>query len=277
MCKDCGCTIAGGHHHSHEHTHGDGHTHSHEHDHHGSHGHDGEHEHHHHHHEHLHQNPQLNDKKTIAVITKILDENDREAASNRAHFNEAKVLAVNLMSSPGSGKTTLLEKTIEEGSLKIAVIEGDLETNKDADRIKAKGAAAYQITTGTACHLDAHMVHHALHELPINDADVVFIENVGNLVCPASYDLGAHINVVLLSVPEGADKIQKYPVMFKAADIIVFTKCDLLPYFDFDMEEAKEDARRLNPKADILEISTKDEASVKKWISYLKLKKELRG
>ena len=121
------------------------------------------------------------------------------------------------------------------------------------------------------------MVHHALHQLPIGGMDVVFIENVGNLVCPASYDLGAHINVVLLSVPEGADKIQKYPVMFKSADIIVFTKCDLLPYFDFDMEEAKEDARRLNPKADILEISTKDEASVKKWISYLKLKKELRG
>lgn len=274
MCKDCGCTIAGGKH-SHEHTHGDGHTHSHDHNHDGEHGHG--HHHDHGYHEHLHQNPQLNDKKTIAVITKILDENDREAAGNREHFNEANVLAVNLMSSPGSGKTSLLEKTIEEGSLKIAVIEGDLETNKDADRIKAKGAAAYQITTGTACHLDAHMVHHALHELPINGSDIVFIENVGNLVCPASYDLGAHINVVLLSIPEGADKIQKYPVMFRAADLIVFTKCDLLPHFDFDMKEAKEDARRLNPKADILEVSTKDDASVQKWINYLKMKKELRG
>lgn len=276
MCKDCGCTIAGGMGHSHHHEHGDGHSHSHHHDH--EHGH--EHDHHHHHddrHEHLHQNPQLNDKKTIAVITKILDANDKEAMGNRAHFEEAGVLALNLMSSPGSGKTTLLEKTIELGDMKIAVIEGDLETNKDADRIKAKGAAAYQITTGTACHLDAHMVHHALHELPINDADIVFIENVGNLVCPASYDLGAHLNVVLLSIPEGADKIQKYPVMFRSADLIVFTKCDLMPYFDFDMKTAKEDARRINPKADILEVSTKDEESVRKWINYLKMKKELRG
>ncbi len=272
MCKDCGCTIAGAKEgHSHHHDHGDGHSHEHHHGHKHGDAHD------HHHHEHLHQNPQLNDKKTIAVITKILDENDREAVGNREHFNEANVLAINIMSSPGSGKTSLLEKTIEAGGLKIAVIEGDLETNKDADRIKAKGAAAYQITTGTACHLDAHMVHHALHELPINDADIVFIENVGNLVCPASYDLGAHINVVLLSIPEGADKIQKYPVMFRAADIIVFTKCDLLPYFDFDLKEAKEDARRLNPKADILEVSTKDDESIQKWINYLKMKKELRG
>ncbi len=255
MCKDCGCTIAGAkaeHHHDHGHDH-------------------------HHKHDHLHQNPQLNDKKTIAVITKILDENDKEAAGNREHFNEAGVLAVNLMSSPGSGKTSLLEKTIENGGLKIAVIEGDLETNKDAERIIAKGAAAYQITTGTACHLDAHMVHHALHELPINDMDIVFIENVGNLVCPASYDLGAHLNVVLLSIPEGADKIQKYPVMFRAADLIVFTKCDLTPYFDFDIKSAKEDARRLNPKADILELSTKDEESIQKWVNYLKFKKELRS
>ncbi len=275
MCKDCGCTIAGGktgHHHHHEHEDGHSHDHSHHHEH--GHEHDHGHE---HHHDNLHQNPQLNDKKTIDVITKILDANDKEAAGNRAHFEEAGALAINMMSSPGSGKTSLLEKTIELGGLKIAVIEGDLETNKDADRIKAKGAMAYQITTGTACHLDAHMVHHALHELPINGMDVVFIENVGNLVCPASYDLGAHLNVVLLSIPEGADKIQKYPVMFRAADLIVFTKCDLLPHFDFDMKEAKEDARRINPKADIIELSTKDDASVQKWINYIKMKKELRG
>jgi hydrogenase nickel incorporation protein HypB len=155
------------------------------------------------------------------------------------------------MSSPGSGKTSLLEKTIEEKSLKIVAIEGELETNRDADRIKAKGAGAYQITTGTACHLDAHMLHHALYELPINDMDVVFIENVGNLVCPASYDLGAHLNVVLLYILDGADKIQKYPVMFRAADLIVFTKCDLLPYFDFDMTQTKEDARRLKQNGSV--------------------------
>ena len=167
--------------------------------------------------------------------------------------------------------------TIDEGSIKLGVIEGDLETNQDADRIIAKGAPAHQIATGQACHLDAFMVHEGLHHLPIEGLDVVFVENVGNLVCPASYDVGTHINVVLLSVPEGDDKPAKYPVMFRSADVLLITKCDLLPYFDFDMEEAKEDARRLNPKADILEISTKDEASVKKWISYLKLKKELRG
>ncbi len=253
MCKDCGCSITV----DHDHHHHDHHHHS-------------------HHHEHLHDNPQLNDAKTIEVITKILDKNDHEAAHNREHFNSHGVLAINLMSSPGSGKTTILEKLADLGDLKFCVIEGDLETNKDADRIKAKGIEAYQITTGSACHLDAFMVHKALHHLPLKDVDVCFIENVGNLVCPASYDVGAHLNIVLVSVPEGDDKIEKYPVMFRQADLVLITKTDLLPYFDFDMEKAKESARKLKPNVDILEISAKDEDSIKKLAKWIEFKKEFR-
>ncbi len=252
MCKDCGCSITDTHHHNHD-----------------------NHSHHHHH----HNNPQLEDKKTIEVITKILDANDKQAESNRKHFDEYGILAVNLMSSPGAGKTTLLEKTIEllNDDLKIGVIEGDLETNRDAERIKQKGAPAYQITTGQACHLDAFMVHEGIHHLPLKDLDIVFIENVGNLVCPASYDIGSHLNVVLLSVPEGDDKPAKYPVMFRSADLLLITKIDLLPYFDFDVKKAIEEARKLNPKMDVIQISTKTGEGLDKWINYLKMKSSLRS
>jgi hydrogenase nickel incorporation protein HypB len=258
MCKDCGCSIT---------THDHGHTHDHDHSH--DHGHT-------HHHDHTHANPQLNDPKTVEVITKILDVNDTQAEHNREHFEEHGVLAVNLMSSPGAGKTTLLEATIDKGDLKIGVIEGDLETNQDADRIKAKGAPAHQIATGQACHLDAHMVHDGLHFLEIDGLDIVFVENVGNLVCPASYDVGTHFNVVLLSVPEGDDKPAKYPVMFRAADVLLITKCDLLPHFDFDVEKAIKEARKLNPKVDIIEIDSKSGKGIEQWVNYLKMKKSLR-
>ncbi|NCB55429.1 MAG: hydrogenase accessory protein HypB, partial [Epsilonproteobacteria bacterium] len=263
---------------AHEHTHSyDGHEHSHAHTHDDHHDHDHPHSHDHEHkHEHLHANPQLNDAKTISVITKILDANDTQAAHNRAHFEEHGILAINLMSSPGSGKTTLLEATIDAKEIKLGVIEGDLETNQDADRIVAKGAPAYQITTGQACHLDAFMVHDALHHLPVEGLDVVFIENVGNLVCPASYDVGSHLNVVLLSVPEGDDKPAKYPVMFKNADLFLITKCDLLPYFDFSIEKAIREARKLNPKVDVIEIDSKSGKGIDQWIAYLKMKKALR-
>ncbi len=219
-------------------------------------------------------NPQLNDKKTIEVIQKILDKNDHEAAHNRAHFEKAGVLAVNLMSSPGSGKTSILEKLAERGNIKFSVIEGDLETNRDADRLKVKGVEAYQITTGSACHLDAFMVHEALHHLHLEGKDICFIENVGNLVCPASYDVGAHLNIVLVSVPEGDDKIEKYPVMFRQADLVLITKTDLLPYFDFDVQKAKATAKRLKPNVDILEISTKDESTIERLEKWLKFKME---
>ena len=242
MCKDCGCSIT---------------------------------DHHDHHHE-LHSNPQLNDAKTVEVITKILDKNDHEAAHNRAHFDKAGVLAINLMSSPGSGKTTILEKLAELGAFKFAVIEGDLETNRDAERLKAKGVQAHQITTGSACHLDAFMVHDGLHHIDLDGVDVCFIENVGNLVRPASYDVGSHLNIVLVSVPEGDDKIEKYPVMFRQADLVLITKTDLLPYFDFDIDRAKESARRLKPNVDILEVNTKDPDTIEKLAKWIKFKKEMR-
>ena len=141
---------------------------------------------------------------------------------------------------------------------KFAVVEGDLETSRDADRLKAKGINAVQIQTGSACHLDAFMVHKGLHDIKLADIDVCFVENVGNLVCPASYDVGTHLNIVLVSVPEGEDKIAKYPVMFRAADLILITKTDLLPYFDYDIEKEKMEARKLKPNVDILEVNIKD-------------------
>lgn len=226
---------------------------------------------------HTHENPSLKENKTLEVISKILSKNDEEARHNREHFNEARTLCINLMSSPGSGKTTLLESTIKalKDELKIAVIEGDLETNNDAKRIQAVGAKAYQITTGQSCHLDAFMVHEALHHLAINDIDLLFIENVGNLVCPASYDLGEHLNVVLLSVTEGSDKPQKYPVMFKKADIVLITKADLASHFDFDLKEATSLIKELSPRADIIVLDAKSGTNMELWYKVLKLKKEL--
>lgn len=260
MCKDCGCSITD-HVHHHEHDHGHGHGHSHEHQ---------------HAHETIHHNPQLNDSKTISVIKKILDKNDHEAAHNRAHFDNHKVLGINLMSSPGSGKTTLLEHLSDIADFRYGVVEGDLETNKDADRLKAKGINAVQIQTGSACHLDAFMVHKGLHDMPLDNLDVCFVENVGNLVCPASYDVGTHLNIVLVSIPEGEDKIAKYPVMFRSADLILFTKVDLLPYFEYDLEEEKKVARKLKPNVDILEVSTKDEASLKAVVDWINFKRKMR-
>jgi len=292
MCKDCGCSITTNGH-QHEHTHVDEfgreytHVHNHEHDA-GEHAHDGGHHHHHHGedehshthqaaHETLHHNPQLNDSKTIAVIKKILDKNDQEAHHNREHFNEHGVLAINLMSSPGSGKTTLLEKMGRLAPFKFGVIEGDLETSRDADRLTAVGIPAVQIQTGSACHLDAFMVHKGLHDLPLAPLDVCFIENVGNLVCPASYDVGSHLNIVLVSIPEGEDKIAKYPVMFRCADLILITKTDLLPYFQYDIEREKAEARKIKPNVDILEVNINDEASILRVIEWIEFKRKMRN
>lgn len=266
MCKDCGCSITD---HAHDH-------------HHHKHDHDGHHHHHDHSHEHQHahetlkHNPQLNDPKTISVIKKILDKNDHEAAHNRAHFDKHQVLGINLMSSPGSGKTTLLEHLSGIADFKFGVVEGDLETNRDANRLIAKGIKAIQIQTGSACHLDAFMVHKGLHDLSLEDIDVCFVENVGNLVCPASYDVGTHLNIVLVSVPEGEDKIIKYPVMFRSADLILITKTDLLPYFEYDIEAEKREARKLKPNVDILEVSTKDEKSLQRVVDWINFKRKMR-
>jgi hydrogenase nickel incorporation protein HypB len=232
-------------------------------------------DHHHNHHGH-HDHPVLNEKKTIEVVEKILKDNDHEAAHNRAHLDEYGLLCINLMSSPGAGKTTLLEATIKASGLKIGVVEGDLETNMDANRVINAGGIAYQISTGQTCHLDAFMVHNGLHHLPLNELDLVFIENVGNLVCPASYDVGAHLNAVLISVPEGSDKVAKYPVMFRAADVVIITKTGLLEHFDFDVELVKKEARKLNPKVDIIEVDSRSGQGIDKWINYIKVKKEAR-
>ena len=236
------------------------------------HNHDDQHHNHHGHHDH----PVLNEKKTIEVVEKILKDNDHEAAHNRAHLDEYGLLCINLMSSPGAGKTTLLEATIKASGLKIGVVEGDLETNMDANRVINAGGIAYQISTGQTCHLDAFMVHNGLHHLPLNELDLVFIENVGNLVCPASYDVGAHLNAVLISVPEGSDKVAKYPVMFRAADVVIITKTGLLEHFDFDVELVKKEARKLNPKVDIIEVDSRSGQGIDKWINYIKVKKEAR-
>ena len=236
MCKDCGCGI----------THG-------EHAHHGHHGAGGA-------------------VESIDVLRDLLGENDRLAAHNREHFDAHGVLAINLMSSPGAGKTSLLERTVEalSGRRRIAVIEGDLATENDARRIRAKGVPAVQITTGSACHLDAHMVHRALDDLELQGLDLLFIENVGNLVCPASFDLGEHLDVLLLSVPEGDDKPQKYPVMFRAADLLLLTKADLLPLLpEFDPARAEAGLRALASEAPVLRLSSRTSAGMEAWCAWL--------
>ncbi len=254
MCIECGCSVRGKEvEHSHGHLEEDEHK-----------------------HEHLHHNPQLNDKKTVSVIKKILDKNNHEAEHNRTHFDSKKILGINLMSSPGSGKTTLLEYLAEVADFKFCVVEGDLETNKDADRLKAKNIPAVQIQTGSACHLDAFMVHKGLHHLSLDNIDVCFVENVGNLVCPASYDVGTHLNIVLVSVPEGQDKIAKYPVMFRHADLVLITKTDLLPYFKYDIEAEKKEARRIKPNVDILEININDIDSIKAVANWIEFKRKMR-
>ncbi len=209
---------------------------------------------------------------SVQVLERLLKANDHEAGHNRAHLNEHGVLAINLMSSPGAGKTALLERTIEAlgSTLRIAVIEGDLETERDADRIRAKGVPAVQITTGTACHLDAHMVHSALHQLDLSEIDILFIENVGNLVCPASFDLGHHLNVALLSTTEGDDKPAKYPVMFRSADVVLLTKCDLLSVLDdFDPAAAEAGIRALATEAPVLMTSVKQSDGIRPWLHWL--------
>jgi hydrogenase nickel incorporation protein HypB len=207
----------------------------------------------------------------------LMRENDHQAAHNRSHFAAAGTFVVNLMSSPGAGKTSLLESTIRalNGRLSAAVIEGDLETENDARRIRALGTPAVQITTGNACHLDAAMVHAALHspELRTSDLrplDVLFIENVGNLVCPAGFDLGQHCNVVLLSVTEGDDKPEKYPVMFRAADLLAVTKTDLLQAVgDFSPARATRHLRALASVAPVLELSSRSGAGMAGWVDWL--------
>jgi len=212
-------------------------------------------------------------RSAVTVLKSLLSENDHQAAHNREHFDRHGVLALNLMSSPGSGKTALLEATIDAlgDELNIAVIEGDLETENDAERIRARGVPAIQIATGTACHLDAHMVHDAVHHLDLAALDIVFIENVGNLVCPASFDLGHHRNITLLSVTEGDDKPAKYPVMFRAADLMLLTKADLLAVLDdFDPARAERCLRELASSAPVMQLSARRGTGLDAWLDWLR-------
>lgn len=218
-------------------------------------------------------------KEAVTVLHSLLHENDRTAKHNREHFDQHNVLAINLMSSPGAGKTALLEATIGQldKNIRIAVIEGDLETENDAERIRKHGVKAIQIATGSACHLDAHMIHQALHNLDLSEFDIVFIENVGNLVCPASFDLGQHQNVTLLSVPEGDDKPAKYPVMFRTSDLVMISKSDLLPILDdFKVENAKRYLQDIASTAPVLELSAKDKSGMPLWLDWINQQIEAR-
>ena len=210
-------------------------------------------------------------KVSVDLQERILSVNDRTAQHNREHFAEAGVLAVNLMGSPGSGKTAVLEATARRlaGRCRLGAIAGDLETERDAERLRAAGIPAAAITTGSACHLDAAMVHKALHAVAWRELDYLFVENVGNLVCPAVYDLGQSVNVVALSLTEGEDKPLKYPVMFRKADLVLLTKLDLLPHLEVSVAALREALARVMPEPVVVEISARTGEGVAEWTQWL--------
>ena len=220
-------------------------------------------------------NSENKETKVIDVNQSLLKANEEAAINNKKHFEQKGIFVINLISSPGSGKTTLLEKTIEmlKNDLAIGVLEGDIETDLDTQRIKAKGVPAVQLTTGGACHLEASLVHkgfHTLeHELNGKKLDLLFIENVGNLVCPSFFDLGEHCRVVLLSVPEGPDKPLKYPKAIRTSQILIISKSDLTPYFDFDIERVKKDALAMNPDLKVFVLSATSGEGIEEWIHFL--------
>lgn len=267
MCSTCGCgqsdvrlvTLGGVAAHGHGHDPSPVHGHSHAH----SHGHEEGHD-----HLHLAPDPVLQ-THTVELEVAVLAKNDELAARNRSWLDERQITAVNLMSSPGSGKTTLLERTIAALDRPVTVIEGDQETIFDAERIRGAGARVVQVNTGAGCHLDAAMVAHALEQLQPEPGSVVFIENVGNLVCPALFDLGEARKVVIISVTEGDDKPLKYPHMFAAADLVVVNKTDLLPYVEFDTERLTRDARTINPEVQVLPVSAATGANLTAWTNWL--------
>ncbi len=206
----------------------------------------------------------------VKVERPILDANEQAAQHNREHLERHGVYGVELLGSPGAGKTTLLEVLVERLGLPVAVVEGDIETQRDAERIRAKGVPAFQLTTGGACHLDARLVHGALHHLPLDEIKVLFIENVGNLVCPASFRLGAHERWVLLSTPEGDDKPAKYPKAFREASVLVITKMDLAEAMGFDPQRAVQEALSLNPYLKVFLTSAKTGEGIEQLAEYLR-------
>jgi hydrogenase nickel incorporation protein HypB len=238
MCLDCGCAPKDHHHHHHDHDH---------------------------HHEH--------GQGTIVRIEEdLLGKNNRLAAANRARFAAHRLLVLNLVSSPGSGKTSILERTLSDlkDALHFAVLEGDQQTANDAERIAATGVPVHQINTGAGCHLDAHMVGHGVDHLDLAACDILMIENVGNLVCPAAFDLGEDHKVAVLSITEGEDKPLKYPQMFQAADLLLINKLDLLPHLRFDLEKCREFARRVNPRLEIIELSCQSGEGMERWYEWLR-------
>ncbi len=283
MCGTCGCgqedeiriTKPGDekqhdHVHSHEHEH-DGENHSHAHTH--THSHNDGHEHHHHHEDdHGHHHHHHEDSREVVLEQDILHKNNLLAERNRGFFEARNIRAINMVSSPGSGKTTLLEKTITDmkGYIPFFIVEGDQQTMNDAKRIEATGAPVVQVNTGSGCHLDASMVNRAVKELEIAENSILVIENVGNLVCPAMFDLGEAYRVVVISVTEGDDKPIKYPDMFRTSDICIINKTDLLPYVDFDVEKAKDYALRVNHHLKFFELSAKSGEGMDAWYEWLK-------
>lgn len=281
MCKVCGCgegeTViegANGHHHHHGQGHDHGHDHDHGHHHHGEgedmhfgHGPAGAHV------------PGMSQARMVEIEQNILAKNDAYADENRAGFAEKGILALNLVSSPGAGKTTLLVETLKQlnDQLPLAVIEGDQQTVNDATRIRETGAPAIQVNTGKGCHLDAHMIGHAAEHLALEEDSVLFIENVGNLVCPSGFDLGEAAKVVLLSVTEGEDKPLKYPDMFAVSSLMLITKTDLSPYVDFDIAMAVENARKINPDIEVIEVSAKSQDGMQTWLDWVHAARKFRA
>jgi hydrogenase nickel incorporation protein HypB len=258
MCATCGCgegaeatvvALDGAHDHHHDHDHDHGHAHG---------------------HDHAHHPPPPT--SIVQLEARVLAKNDALAAKNRAWFAGREILALNLVSAPGAGKTTLLERTIRDlkGELPLHVVEGDQATSNDGERIRAAGAPVVQLNTGTGCHLEADMIARALAELRPPIGAVVIIENVGNLVCPALFDLGERAKVAILSVTEGDDKPLKYPHMFRAADVLVLNKIDLLPYVDFDVAKAIENARLVNPKIAVLRLSARSGEGLDGWYDWIR-------
>jgi hydrogenase nickel incorporation protein HypB len=240
MCIDCGCGPTDHHHHHHDHSHDHDHSHA-------------------------------QGKRTLRIEEDILAKNNRLAGNNRALFGAKGLFVLNLVSSPGSGKTSILERTLRDlaGNIAFAVLEGDQQTDQDAARIAATGVPVHQINTGAGCHLDAHMVGHGIEHFDLDALDILMIENVGNLVCPAAFDLGEDHKVAVLSVTEGEDKPIKYPNMFHAADLLLINKIDLLPYLDFDLDKCKAFARQVKPDIEILEVSCKSGAGMEGWYAWL--------
>ncbi len=294
MCTVCGCgegesRIEGEHDHAHHHDHHHDHNHSHDHSHHAhdhSHDHDHDHAHPHTHDDNHHYGhgpahahaPGMSQSRMVQIEQDILGKNNEYAQANRSRFTRQGMLTLNLVSSPGSGKTSLLTRTLNDlkDEMPLSVIEGDQETSNDADRIRATGVSAIQVNTGKGCHLDAHQVGHAVDHLSPQDKSVLFIENVGNLVCPAAFDLGEAHKVAILSITEGEDKPIKYPDMFHAADLLLLNKIDLLPYLQFDVDKCIEYARRVNPGIQVFKVSATTGEGMEQWYQWIRLTHQSR-